>query len=140
MTFEDYQQVADFLTLPINGKKYRIRPVGMADGVRFKAVRSGELDEIIDDVEFNRIFLGDSYHEMVADNVPKDALERASLTALADFEIGRGTAEIIWKTGGSPKAIQQYLSEMKMTSLLSTGEAVTTPTPDFSNDTKPLLP
>jgi hypothetical protein len=108
--FKDYSELADPLVLPINGKTYTIPAVGLADGIKLMAVFSGEEDApTIPDEEFNRILLGSAYEEMLADNVPGPAVVRAALTALADFQKGRATAEILWETGGDPKALTAWM-------------------------------
>lgn len=110
MAFKDYSELADPLKLPINGKVYTIDAVGLADGIKLTAALSGEEDApTIPDAEFNRILLGSAYEEMLADNVPGPAVVRASLTALADFQKGRATAEILWETGGNPKALTAWV-------------------------------
>jgi hypothetical protein len=108
--FKDYSELADPLKLPINGKTYTVSAVGLADGIKLMAVFSGEEDApTIPDEEFNRILLGSAYEEMLADNVPGPAVVRAALTALADFQKGRATAEILWETGGDPKALTAWM-------------------------------
>lgn len=108
--FKDYNEFADPLKLPINGKVYTIPAVGLADGIKLTAALTGEKDApTIPDAEFNRILLGAAYEEMLTDNVPGPAVVRASLTALADFQKGRATAEILWETGGDPKALTAWM-------------------------------
>ena len=107
--FKDYQELADPLVLPINGKKYTISAVGLADGIKLTAALDPESKTPLADDEFNRMLLGTAYNEMLADNVPGPAVIRASLTALADFQKGRETAEIMWETGGDPKALTAWV-------------------------------
>lgn len=108
--FKDYNEFADPLKLPINGKVYTIPPVGLADGIKLTAAfLGGEDAPVVKDDEFNTILLGPAYDEMLADNVPSVAVVRASLTALADFQRGRATAEILWETGGDPKALTAWV-------------------------------
>lgn len=108
--FKDYNELADPLKLPINGKVYTLPAVGLADGIKLTAAFSGKEDApTIPDDEFYRIMLGSAYDEMLADNVPGPAAMRAALVALADFQKGRATAEILWETGADPKALTAWV-------------------------------
>lgn len=109
--FKDYTEVAEPLKLPINGKTYTIRPVLLDDGVRLMDALNPESETIMPDEEFTRIMLGDALDEMRADFVTPAAINRASLTALADWKSSRGAAEVMWETGGDPKAIQAWGKE-----------------------------
>ena len=100
MTLKAYEEVADFLVLPIAGKQYKVPGIGIADAQRFDAVFAGESDEEIPDEEFFRMFLGAVFDEMVSDGVPYPAMRRAAMAALADHRHGRVVAEIMWATGG----------------------------------------
>lgn len=121
MAFEDYTKVADPLVLPISGKKYRIPEVGLADGVKFNldieaAAKDPEsAPSSMTDEEFLRLFLGSAYDEMLADNVPGGSVLRAAVTAMTDFQKGRQMAEIMWATGGDPKAVERYLQPNRAT-------------------------
>lgn len=108
--FKDYSELIDPLVLPINGKPYTIPPVGLRDGIKLTAALSGEADApTIKDDEFNRILLGTAYDELLEDNVPAGSVVRAALVALADFQKGRATAEILWETGADPKALTAWM-------------------------------
>lgn len=113
MSFKNYNDVADRLVLPIGDKEYTIPEVGMADGLRlsemFEKQAAGEKFDPIPDDEFNRMLIGDVYTELLADNVPASAVRRIILTALADFQRGRAVAEVMWETGGDPKALETYV-------------------------------
>jgi hypothetical protein len=108
MAFKDYSEIVESLTLPINGKNYSIPPVGIADGVRLQAIFDPDTASEMTDDEFRTILLGDAYDLMLADNIPGNAVARATFTALADFQRGRATAEIMWETGGDPKALEAW--------------------------------
>lgn len=126
--FEDYNKLADPLKLPINGKMYTIPEVGAADGIKFTTSVGEEDTAALSDEEFFTMFLGPAYAEMVADNVPGPAIIRAAMTALADFQRGRATAEVMWATGGDPKAVEQYLTPNRASRRsTSTGGAKKTP-------------
>lgn len=108
--FKDFNDLIEPIILPIGGKQYTIPPVSAEDGIRFKIARSGvEGAPKITDDDFERIFLGDVRDEMIADNVPAEALNRALATALTDHSAGRDAARIMWETGGDPKAAAAYV-------------------------------
>jgi hypothetical protein len=113
MAFKDYNEVREPLVLPINGKQYTIPPLGFQDGAdllaREKEKTGGDLD---DDVFFATI-LGPVLAEMRADNVPGEAVTRAALTAFADHQRGRAVAEVMWETGGDPKALDRMVAQAK---------------------------
>jgi len=161
MAFEDYEKVADPLVLPIAGKKYRIPEVGLKDGLKFNldaeatakaqeavaaAEKAGDAEAAakaaeqippqMGDEEFLRMFLGSAYDEMVADNVPGPSALRAAITAMTDFQKGRQMAEIMWATGGDPKAIQKYLQPNRAARRsTSSGAAKRTPSRASSSGT-----
>lgn len=139
MPFKDYQELADPLVLPIKGKKYTIPAVGLADGIKLTEGLDPESKTPMPDEEFHRILLGTAYDEMLADNIPGPALVRASLAALADFQRGRATAEVLWETGGDPKALTAWVkSTMNRASRRKAAQAGTTKAPvSGSSTTKP---
>ena len=106
MAFADYTEFIDPLELPIRGKTYRIPAMSLETGLRLKPFLSGEVPAGMTDAELAQLTLGDAYDEMTADSVPVDAINRSMLVALAEYQSGRAAAELIWKTGGDPKAIQ----------------------------------
>lgn len=108
MPFKDYSQVAEPLRLPINGKTYTIPPLTIAQGITLTEHLDPESTAApMNDAEFTRFMLGDALDEMIADGVPDDARKRAVFTALADHQRDRSAAELMWETGGDPKAIQE---------------------------------
>jgi hypothetical protein len=119
MAFRDYEAVASpLLVLPIKGKNYTLPEVGIADALKIKGIFAKDPDATLSDDEFKTILLGDAWDEMLADNVPDDAVTLATFTALADHQSGRETAETMWETGGLPERLASYL------------EAKTKPSPD----------
>lgn len=128
--FDDYQKVADPLILSINGHDYVIPEVGMQDGIRL-STQEEEDAEPISNEDFRRMLLGDVYDRMVTDNAPASAVMRAVTTAYADFTRGREMAELVWKTGGDPKAVEQYVKSQapNRASRRSTGTASARKTP-----------
>ncbi|MGN7799048.1 DUF7426 family protein [Leifsonia sp. 22587] len=110
MSLPDYTDFLDPLELPIRGKKYVIPPMSFETGLRLNALAEGAEDAPkLTDPEFYQMVLGDVYAEMLADKVPSDAIYRACLTAWTEYNSGRAAAEIIWKTGGDPKAIEALM-------------------------------
>lgn len=137
MPFKDYQELAEPLALPINGKTYVIPAVGLADGIKLTEALDPESKTPLPDDEFNRILLGTAYDEMLADNVPGPAVVRASLTALGDFQRGRATAEIMWETGGDPKALTAWVkATTNRASRRKAAQAGTTKPPASTSSTK----
>ncbi len=139
--FEDYEKVVDPLILPIRGKEYTIPEVSLSDGLRYTASKDDPDAPPLEDDVFLHMFLGAAYDEMVADDVPAAAILRAASTAFADFERGRATAEIIWATGGDPKAVTAYLTPNRAARRASqrstgTGSAKKTPSPASTSSTK----
>jgi hypothetical protein len=106
-TFKDYSEIVEPLVLPIHGKSYTIPPIGIKDGLAFDAILKADDESSMSDEEFRRVFLGAALDEMRADNVPGPAVTRAAMTALADYQRGRDVAEVMWETGGDPRALAE---------------------------------
>lgn len=112
MAFKSFDEVTKQIELPIGGKIYTLPRVSAQDGLRFKLateVRPGHELEPLPDDEFETIFLGDVKQQMLDDNVPAEAIDRALATAVANHTAGRDTAELMWETGGDPKVVAEYL-------------------------------
>lgn len=109
MPFKDYAEVVERLELPINGKKYQIPPVSLSDGIKLADVIDPDSKTTVSDEEFSRLVLGAALDEMRADHVTPAAIERASLAGLAYWRKGISTAEIMWETGGDPKALEAWV-------------------------------
>lgn len=114
MPFKEYESFAEPLALPIGGKTYIIPPVGIRDGLKLTTALA-EKDTKLTNEEFSRLLLGSAYDELVAANVPAAAFGRVVATALAEFQGGRATAELMWETGGDPKAIKAQTPEAEAT-------------------------
>lgn len=109
-TFADFEEVYEPLTLTIGGKQYKLPPVVAAEGVKFTAAATGvEGAAPFTDEMLRAMLLGPTYQTMLDDQVPEPAIQRVLLTALADFQAGRSAAEMMWVTGGDPKAIEGYV-------------------------------
>jgi len=138
--FQDYLEVVEPLELPLNGKVYRIPEVSREDGIRFRmAVDEAEGFEPLTDEETFRIFLGSAYDEMIADKVSQAFIQRCLDTAMADHLSGRLVAEIMWTTGGDPKAVKQYVTDnapnRAARRATNTAAATTTKSPKRGNGT-----
>ena len=138
MAFKDFQEIApDPLTLPINGHAYEIPAVSAADGLRaWRMIRDGKRADgkpaKVEDIA--RLLLGDVQRRMVADKVSWQALNRVYLTVISDFTNGRSAAEVMWETGGNPKALANLTRSNKP------DEAGTTPTPASTSGTRTSHP
>lgn len=106
MAFKDIEQLVEPLTLPIRGKAYTIPPMGVLDIARYEQAVADPKKHPLTSEEFERLCLGDVYEVMRGDNVPPAYIVRAAYTSLAEATRGRAAAEIMWETGGDPKAIQ----------------------------------
>jgi hypothetical protein len=135
--FPDYFEVVEPLVLPINGKKYTIPPITLDGGVKLADGLSTKTKTILTDEEFLSITLGAALDEMRADSVKPEAIERAARTAYADYLRDRGTALVLWKTGGDPKAMTELVSAAleEASTSTTTAEASTTPSPKSGSGT-----
>jgi hypothetical protein len=122
----------DPLTFPIGGKVYTVPELpytAMLTIQRAKAGESTELDDMTAEDTW-RIVMGATWDEMVADNVPAEAISRAGLATLAYFEMGVEAAEAIWEHGIDPKAIAAAMTvRASLSEQSSTDEASATPQP-----------
>lgn len=125
--FSDFNDLYDPLVLPINGKSYTIPPVSFEAGVRINGIVDGT--DSLGDEEFFRLILGDVFDTMLTDKAPLAAISRAGQTALADFKYGRAMAEIMWKTGGDPKAVKSLAPAPNRAAKRSKSTAAATKTP-----------
>ena len=116
MAFKDYSELADPLQLPIGGKLYTIPELSIGDSQTvadlFTSIREGTPVPVPDET-LGRMLLGDSYDEMVADDIPGPALMRATLAAVAFHQGGREVAEMLWETGGDLNRISDKIARSK---------------------------
>lgn len=134
MTFKDYTEfTAGPLRLPINGKVYEVPEVGYQAGLLLQRLEAdGDDAPELTGEEQNRLLMGPVLDEMIADGVPAKAIERAILTCLTDYRLGRELAEKVWEVGLNPEALAPKGATEGST---STGEATTTPTPGSTTGT-----
>jgi len=103
--WEDFAE--EPLELPIGGTVYVVPPIGIKAGLTLRGVVQGEDDSLNDKpaTELWRLALGSAYDEMVADDVPMAALNRAGAAALADATHGRAAAVKAWEIGLLPEPL-----------------------------------
>lgn len=108
MSLKAYEEFAEEpLAFPIGGKIYTVPPLGFEDGIRLQRVLHGD-DTSLDGLPVEegwKLVLGTAWDEMVAAKVPMEALSRAGLAGLADWQYGRKTAETVWEANVSPEAL-----------------------------------
>jgi hypothetical protein len=126
------------LEFPIGGKRYRVPDLDYRAMLTMQKIRAGESTEYDNapaEVTW-RLVMGSAWDEMIADNVPAEAIGRAGLATLAYFEQGIETAEAIWESGVDPKALAAaILSRSGQSQPSSTAEATETPSPASSSGT-----
>jgi hypothetical protein len=112
MALSAYESFADEpLVFPIGGKNYICKPVSIPAGRKLVGLINGK-DKAFEKApseELWKLVLGDLWDEFEADGVPMEAAVRAGVTALADWQYDRSTAEAAWEAGADPKALQEYL-------------------------------
>lgn len=127
MPLKAYEEIAgELLAFPIGGKLYTVRAKGINDGRRLSGVLAGTeptLAEMSGD-DLWKLALGPVWDEMLADDVPAEAVAKAGFAALADHQYGRETAIAIWETDGSPEALAA-----RVAAHTSTSTSITTPSP-----------
>lgn len=122
----------DRLAFPIRDKVYTVPELDYRSMLLIQKVKAGEKTELDDapPEQTWRVILGGAYDEMVADNVPAEALGRAGLAALAYFEQGLEVAEAVWENGLDPKALAAAIeTRTESPSPSSTAEERKTPSP-----------
>jgi hypothetical protein len=112
MALSEYQTFATPpLEFPINGKTYRLEPLGIAAGLKLADALTDPESELNDlkGAALWKLLLGDIWDQFIEDGVPVEAATRAGITALADHQEGRAYAEVVWETGADPKALEKFL-------------------------------
>lgn len=132
MAFQEYNELVEPLELPINGKTYTIPPVGLDEGIRLADLLNPASEVPFTDEEAFTLVLGSALGEMRTDHVTPAAIRRAFRAALADWQRDRSTAEMMWVTGGDPKALTEQVEQVRA----ALEKAVTTP-PAAETTTKP---
>lgn len=132
-----WEEVAsDPLAFPIRGKNYTVPEMPYDDWLTIQQIQSGKVTELEGPAEETwRLVLGSAWDEMVADNVPAEALSRAGLAALTFVQFGREMAESVWEAGLDPKAVAAAIVERQSSTSTSTASAPETPSLDSSTPT-----
>lgn len=108
MALKAYEEFAEEpLVFPIGGKTYTAPDVSYQQGIRLTRIFAGE-DHSLDGKPVEegwKLVLGVAWDEMAADDVPMDAMSRAGLAAIANFQFGRAAAELVWESNVSPEAL-----------------------------------
>ncbi len=105
----DFDELANPLVLPIGGKRYTIPAVGVRTAALLRRVAANDeaaLAELSDPEKWYRALLGSAYDEMLADDCPEPAVDRAALAAMADWQHGRIGAMEAWEAGNTPEALR----------------------------------
>jgi len=114
MPLREYDEFAEEpLTFVVHGKEYPVPPLGYREGILLQRTLSGEDDTLIDAPAEDgwKLVLGPVFDQMVADNVPSQAIARAGFAAMADFQFGREAAEKVWEGGLDPKALAESVQK-----------------------------
>jgi hypothetical protein len=112
MALSAYEEFAkEPLVFPIGGKKYVCKPVTIPNGIVLQRLVNGKDKKLASapGEELWKLVLGDLWDAFIKDGVPAEAAVRAGLTAFADWQYGRATAEAAWEAGADPKALQEYM-------------------------------
>jgi len=108
MALKAYEEFAEEpLAFPIGQKVYVVPALSYHKGIRLTRIFTGE-DHSLDGKlaeEGWKLVMGAAWDEMAADDVPMDAMARAGLAALSDFQFGREAAERVWESNISPEAL-----------------------------------
>lgn len=130
MAIKAWEEVAaEPFGFPIRGKFYTVPEISYTDWLLIQKIQAGEVTEIegLDADDTWKVVLGSAWDEMVADNVPAEALQRAGLAALTYVQFGRELAESVWEAGLDPKSVAAAVlarqKEAESTSSPSTASA-----------------
>lgn len=137
MGFESWESFNDdLMELPWNGHVYRIPEMPAKVGAWLRVRDDPKVKTPLSkmtDIEQAEAVLGDAFHQMLADGAPDAMVARAAETAVADWLMGRATAEIVWRDGLSdPKELRDKIVR---TLTRSTGVDDETPKPASSSGT-----
>jgi hypothetical protein len=137
MALSAYESFANGpLVFPIGGKNYTLKPVTIPNGRILAGLINGTDKKLsaAPAEELWKLVLGDLWDEFIEDGVPLHAATRAGLTALAEHQYGRPSAEAAWEAGADPKALKEYIESRMPTNRVqrlssSTAGAKKTPSP-----------
>lgn len=137
MGFESWESFNDdLMELPWNGHVYRIPPMSAKVGAWLRVRDDPKVKTPLSkmtDVEQAEAVLGSAFQQMVEDGAPDAMVARAAEAAVADWLLGRATAEIVWRDGLSdPKELRDKIARTLTQSTDADGE---TPKPASSKGT-----
>lgn len=124
MQLKDYDECAEPpLAFPIRGKLYTPPPISISTGVALIRALAGDTELLsMESRSLWQMLLGPIYDEMVADDVPIDAVNRAGFAVLVEFQAGRDAAVKAWESGIDPEARAALAAALRVTdSTPSTG-------------------
>lgn len=134
--FEDF--ASEPLAFPIGKRVYVVPALGYREGIRLQQAIAGGPSIGTPEDEW-RLVLGSAWDEMTADNVPLEALSRAALATMADYQYGRDAAVKVWES--DPEALAVALTAATQTSptltpSTSTAAVTKTRTPASTSGTR----
>ena len=113
--FEDF--ASEPLAFPIGQKVYVVPSLGYREGIRLQQAIAGGPSIGTPEDEW-RLVLGSAWDEMTSDNLPLEALSRAALATMADYQYGRDAAVKVWES--DPEALAAALTAATQTSPIPT--------------------
>jgi len=124
------------LAFPIGGKIYTPPPLSAQAGIYIVKALAGDPD-VANEPSRNlwQTLLGPAYDEMIADDVPMDALSRAGFAMLGDFQNNREAAVRVWESGIDPEARAALAAAVLSTTRRSTPPAAANTTPKRASGT-----
>lgn len=137
MPLKPYEEFAkEPLAFPIAGKMYTPPPVGSRLGIALVRALAGDTSGLPDDTKsLWQLVLGGAYDEMVADDVPLEALARAGFATIVDFQNDREAAVKVWESGVDPEARAALMAAIRSTTQPSTRPAAASTTPRRASGT-----
>lgn len=128
------------LSFPIGGKRYVVKPLGYKAGLRIEEILSSDSLEGVTNEDLWRLGLGETFNEMVADDVSPKAIARAGMATITDYRHGREAAELVWEAGLDPEALTAAATavtqQRESASSTGTGEANETQQPASTSGTR----
>jgi len=107
MTLKPWDEIApEPLAFPIGGRTFTVQPMTYKDGLRLEHLLDDpKAREGLTNRDLWQLGLGDTFDQMVDAGVTTDAIARAGLAAITDYQHGRAAAEVIWESGLHPQAL-----------------------------------
>lgn len=110
--YEDFEP--EPLAFPIRGKTYTPPPISAKTGLTLVKALAGDPELVNKEARsLWQLVLGPTYDEMIADDVPLDALARAGFAMLADWQADRDAAVRVWESGIDPEVRAALAAAMR---------------------------